>query len=52
MKIEMNLSRNEAHEFNALLMRVAQQKDRPRAASRALSEWNNAYVTAMQRGDA
>lgn len=47
MKIEIELSRLEAHELNYILSRGAQVVDRSRAANRALVVWNEAYLKGM-----
>lgn len=50
MKIELDLSRAEAHELNYLIVQGHRLSKPSRLAARAASTWHEAYLEGMKNG--
>lgn len=49
MKIELDLSRAEAHELNYIITKGSLVTEKTRAGNRALVAWNEGYMKEMSR---
>lgn len=49
MKIELELTRSEAHELNYIIMRGSKVTEVTRAGNRALNLWNDQYIVGMNK---